>query len=583
MRCMNAGEATEQDGASSRAAGAASPSCFAGLRGAARSLRRACVAQLVARLPRLASTRSGKAPPRSADAACIASLPPELLRRVLCLLPADVRARCALVCRSWRATLDDARLWGCLDVSKLQRPDDKKLLAASARARGQLALLHVPQRGRVSHSAVLSVARANAGALRELRLFWLDEEDLSCATAATPGELAALLDAAPQLRVCHTRVCTVDDEADEAAAAETHRLLRGDCAFARLRIHALSVAHVDEACMPALTTFVASHATLTRLSIWNTAAVAPVLEAAAHTRRLTRLGLWRCNLTAAAAPALAAVIRGGVLRRLSLYEDAPRMDAPSVLLLASALRASTSLTSLFLALHAWRIDAAAAAALLDALTAHASLQFLFLWSDAVSLEDGDEERDEEDRAAAGAAFGALVAANSPALKCLCVERCTLGDAGLRPLARALRVNTHLLSLSVPGNGMSAAFARTELLPAVRVNASLCTLRTESDGIAAGAAREAEELVARRARALRRYARDAAELHAACQVRACRHRCRCSVQSSVSLWVCSLADARARCCCCACSALRGPRAGVVVASKHAVIADDGGRHAPPLLK
>jgi hypothetical protein len=513
----------EQDDDASSRAGAGSPSCFAALRAAARGVRRACGAhalrQLVARLPRTRRRRSRRRVRRAAgDAASIASLPPELLRRVLCLLPADARARCALVCRGWRVTLDDVRLWTtCLDLGQLQRgasrADDALLLAASARARGQLAALHVPQRGRLSHAALLSVVRANADALRELRFLWLDDADslveLSCATAATLSELAALLDAAPQLRVCHTRVCKADSGADEeAAAAKMHRMLRGDGVYACLRIHALSVAHLDEACVEALAAFVASHATLSRLSISHTAvSVMPVLEAAAAQthRPLTQLGLWRCNVNAATAPALAAVIRGGALRRLSLYEDAPRMDAPSMMLLASALRACTSLTSLFLSLHAWRVDAAAAAALLGSLAAHASLRFLFVSSETVS---------EQDAAAAGAAFAAIVAANSPALTGLCVDRCALGDAGLRPLARALRTNTQLLSLSLAENEMSAAFAHDELLPAVRANTTLRGLSTE------GAAREAEELIERRAHApCRYYARDAAELCAArCEVR-----------------------------------------------------------------
>jgi hypothetical protein len=197
--------------------------------------------------------------------------------------------------------------------------DDALLLAASARAHGQLAALSVPRRGRLSHAALLVVARANAGALRELRLLWRhDEDEVSCTTTVTPSELSALLEAAPQLRVCHTRVYTLDDAAEVAAAAEnTHRMLRGDGAFACVRIHALSIADVDEGCMATLGAFVASHPTLTRLSIWHTAADAtPVLEAAAaQTSRLTQLGLWRCNVNAATASALAAVIRCGALRR----------------------------------------------------------------------------------------------------------------------------------------------------------------------------------------------------------------------------------------------------------------------------
>jgi hypothetical protein len=78
-------------------------------------------------------------------------------------------------------------------------------------------------------------------------------------------------------------------------------------------------------------------------------------------------------------------------------------------------------------------------------------------------------------AAAGAALGALVAANAPALTVLDVSSSNLDDAGLRPLFEALPANTHLRTLNVSYNNTSAAFARDVLLPAVRANTSLTKL------------------------------------------------------------------------------------------------------------
>jgi hypothetical protein len=102
-------------------------------------------------------------------------------------------------------------------------------------------------------------------------------------------------------------------------------------------------------------------------------------------------------------------------------------------------------------------------------------------------------------AAAGAAFGALVAANAPALTDLSVA-CNLRDDHLRPLLNALRTNTHLRALDVAASDISAAFVRDVLLPAVRANTSLRCLAAayDDDTEDVGAsAREAEALVAAR--------------------------------------------------------------------------------------
>ncbi len=95
----------------------------------------------------------------------------------------------------------------------------------------------------------------------------------------------------------------------------------------------------------------------------------------------------------------------------------------------------------------------------------------------------------------GAALGALLAANAPALTVLHVGYCILTDAGMAPLLEALPRNTHLRELNIAGNYISEAFARDVLLPAVRANASLRVLRTSR--IMQGE-REAEDVVKGRA-------------------------------------------------------------------------------------
>jgi hypothetical protein len=66
---------------------------------------------------------------------------------------------------------------------------------------------------------------------------------------------------------------------------------------------------------------------------------------------------------------------------------------------------------------------------------------------------------------------------------------------MRPVAEALRHNTHLTTLNCGGNDTSEAFARNELLPAVRANCSLRELFADQSA----PAHEAVALVAARAR------------------------------------------------------------------------------------
>jgi hypothetical protein len=110
------------------------------------------------------------------------------------------------------------------------------------------------------------------------------------------------------------------------------------------------------------------------------------------------------------------------------------------------------------------------------------------------------------KADAGAALGALLLADAPALRELYICLCSLGNAGLAPVLGALRHNTHLTSLNCSANGLGPALARTALLPAVRANASLRELVAadgfeedeEEQRVVQTIAREAAALVAARA-------------------------------------------------------------------------------------
>jgi hypothetical protein len=180
--------------------------------------------------------------------------------------------------------------------------------------------------------------------------------------------------------------------------------------------------------------------------------------------------LYHCGFSPAAAPALARLLGGGALTMLEC-QNMDLLDAPAAAALAAALRANATLTSLMLNNAGVFNDPVAAAELLGALTGHGSFHTLRVAGNRMTAVT---------EAAAGAALGALVAANTPALTLLDVSWCSLGDDGLRALFQALPANTHLRTLYCSKNDISDAFAASVLLPAVRANASLRMLRSHGE-------------------------------------------------------------------------------------------------------
>jgi hypothetical protein len=422
-------------------------------------------------------------------------LPVAIVLLIFSLLPVDCRLRCLEVCRGWHSVLSERSLWTRLELTaasgvrmRLARNEtlDSLLRCAAARAGGGLQSLQV-DKNHATHAALLHVAAANAGALRELHA----QAESVWGRGFSSSQVEALLGAAPQLRVFAADLYHRNGDAESVRAAR--RVLRNEAPFGPLRVRRLHVflCLVDEAGITALAGDVAAHASFEELILENAplnseAALDAVVDAAL-TRRLRRVTLLGCRLSPASAPALARLLGGNALMALSLG-DAVILDAPAAAVLAAALRANTTLTSLTLGcLGVWR-DPAAGAELLGALTGHASLRLLALWANSV---------DQADQAAAGASFGALVAANAPALTELDVSFCDLGDDGLRPLFEALPHNTHLRTLRCCDH-ISEAFAADLLLPAVRANTSLRSLNANLAWSAS--AREAEALVAQRSSA-----------------------------------------------------------------------------------
>jgi hypothetical protein len=259
---------------------------------------------------------------------------------------------------------------------------------------------------------------------------------------------------------------------DCRSAAEAGRLLRNEAPFGPVRVRNLQVSglrRASNATLLALAADAAAYASLKKLAIVDAALDAPaVLDAvvdASLARGLSGLSLVRCRLSPASAPALARLLGGGTLKELVVRGDGFQLllDADAAQVLGAALGSNSTLTAVTLInVGLWR-DVAASAAVLVALTAHPSLRTLVLDVNAV---------DAAYQAAVGAALGALVAADAPALHVLSVSYCGMSDAALGPLVDALLRNTHLRALRMSGNRLSEAFAAARLLPAVRANAAL---------------------------------------------------------------------------------------------------------------
>jgi hypothetical protein len=407
------------------------------------------------------------------DDVTLTALPLPLVLHVFSLLPPDARARAACVCRDWRSALEEPSLWTRLDLSASSgvrvRVRDAVLRGAARKARGQLAALDVSDCVRVSFDALLSVVSANGGALREL---CVGVREYGMPQTLNADRVERLLQAAPQLTACHA------DVPCRSSVAVARRMLRNEPPFQPLRLRALGIdfqgeADADDAsAVLALAADMAAHASLKRVCLCETsmlslAALNAVLDAA-RACQLVSLTFWDFRVSPASARALVRLLGSGALTELTIHDMywEPLLDGPTAALLGDALRANSTLTSL--SLHEMDLDLwhDAAAVLLGALTGHSSLR---------TLAFSNSEAAEAHAAAAGAALGALVAANAPALTELDVSYCCVGDAGLRPLFDALPSNTHLRTLNVLDTDMSEAFARNVLLPALSANTSLRTL------------------------------------------------------------------------------------------------------------
>ena len=157
------------------------------LRGPPRARRPACSHRetLANRLPR-APLRAPMPPRRSSrlvvvqldnfvvqDYVLDPRLVADVLAAVFALVPVDSRLRCREVSRAWKAFLDQPWLWQSCSLTPasglVAKPSCALLLAATARAQGQLRELDVAGCNGFTFPTLLEVVRANRAALTTLR------------------------------------------------------------------------------------------------------------------------------------------------------------------------------------------------------------------------------------------------------------------------------------------------------------------------------------------------------------------------------------------------------------------------------
>ena len=420
------------------------------------------------------------------DPVTFASLPLPLAQRIFLALPADARGRASCVCRAWRDVMTDPSLWTCLVVRPEWRHVLRKLYGAAGRARGELRHLDLSQEV-LSQDELVPLLTAFAGNLRELHLENVYVDTVSDSSTPT---VKAIVAAAPLLQSLTVKnVCCSWDDAPLMLRAEPFPtlhihgslLVNFDSEHIRFggmeRVAPFASALADATLQPALQRLCVSCADTAQPAVMG------ALVDAALALRLRELAIKQCTPPAVAP--LARLLTEGSLAGLELgppYNlDAfpPQFDAAGAALVADAMRVNTTLTKLKLDRVYVGDDMHAPAELLGALAGHPSLR---------ELRFSAEYTPAEHSSAVGAALAALIAADSPALHILKCSHKSLGDAGLAPIVDALALNRHLRELDLCRSGMSAAFARERLLPAVRANTTLRALKAGPSAV------KAEELV-----------------------------------------------------------------------------------------
>ena len=238
-------------------------------------------------------------------------------------------------------------------------------------------------------------------------------------------------------------------------------MLRNEGIFAPLRLNEFYVAAdcATDAEVYELAADLAAHASLTvvvllRAGLRTPAALDAVVDAALSLG-ISGLRLFSSAPSPASAPALARLITGTRLEQLCINNEGGALfDLPAAQVFGEAVRTNVTLLELSLVrANVWR-DADAAAAVFASITAHPHLRKVGLCGNAVA-----------NREQASAAIAELLTVNAPALQQLDLSGCGFGDEGMDPIVDALASNTHLRTLKLYTDDVSAFFRHTRLLPA----------------------------------------------------------------------------------------------------------------------
>lgn len=262
----------------------------------------------------------------------VAVLPSPLARKVFKRLPADQRARAALVCRRWRAALADPSLWTKLDLSSgggvVCRVYGDVLRAAAARACGGLVALAVPLSD-ILFAPLLAVVAENATTLPELSL---DGRALFNQRELNENHLLDLLLLAPALQTVTVANMLA------AGFLRARQVLRSEPPYGPIRVQRLLIeVGNDVSDVPGFVADMVTHQSLTGLSLYRVTGEQnfkseelDLILCASCTMHLTDLAFHGYCPMPENAPALARLISSSFLTLLffqSAFRPADRFNA----------------------------------------------------------------------------------------------------------------------------------------------------------------------------------------------------------------------------------------------------------------
>lgn len=407
------------------------------------------------------------------------SLPGPLEVDILGRLSVTDRLLAAGISRSFRAAVSDERLWLDVDLSSVDvaggRAADALLRAVLVKTAGRVQRLRLlvgrsPRRACTSVNAALVGVRFAGASLRHLEL-------LCAPVSALGGESVVLLsERVDEVLRCAPRLVSLVTDVG-CLLRDARFLLLNEERYLPLRVRRLCVSSLDDAQVLLLAGAMSRHASLQELVISNcellvTVGSVDALVNAVLAHRLVALTACFMHPTMWVL-SLARLLRDGAqLTSLAVVkccdEDASPFLVPATSpAFAAALQNNSVLTVLRLeGVNLWEF-LEHGCAVVNALVAHPSLRELSLARNDVLVNR---------RVVVGHTLGHLVGVDAAALRVLNVSECSLDDDGSRPLFRALRGNTRLVTLRCHTNGVSDTFARHIALPCVRHNASLRCLQ-----------------------------------------------------------------------------------------------------------